>query len=172
MIFQVSFKVNSWWEFNVGLGKTWRKADRQFWNLLPVLKEGCGGTLAQFWLKEIDLHVGGRSVVMTFCPWLPEVLWSPVVMFFYHSCRFPQDTYTWTIDRQFMWGAGLLITPVLEEGIRKMAGYFPLGTWYDIITVSVAFGIHGGSDGMSVTLCLNQPLNFHRVYIDGCSWPM
>lgn len=81
-------------------------------------------------------------------------------MFFYHSCRFSQDTYTWTIDRQFMWGAGLLITPVLEEGIRKMAGYFPLGTWYDIITVSLAFGIHRGSDGMSVTLCLKQPLNF------------
>ncbi|XP_015672926.1 lysosomal alpha-glucosidase [Protobothrops mucrosquamatus] len=74
--------------------------------------------------------------------------------------EFPQDTYTWTIDRQFMWGAGLLITPVLEEGIRKMAGYFPLGTWYDIITGSV---IH--SKGQWILL--PAPLDTINVHIRG-----
>ncbi|KAG8129188.1 hypothetical protein E2320_015988 [Naja naja] len=74
--------------------------------------------------------------------------------------EFPQDTYTWTIDRQFMWGAGLLITPVLEEGIRKMPGYFPLGTWYDILTGSV---IH--SKGQWILL--PAPLDTINVHIRG-----
>lgn len=29
--------------------------------------------------------------------------------------RFYKDNNTWDIDRQFLWGPGLLITPVLEE---------------------------------------------------------
>uniref|UniRef100_A0A8C6V503 Lysosomal alpha-glucosidase n=1 Tax=Naja naja TaxID=35670 RepID=A0A8C6V503_NAJNA len=77
--------------------------------------------------------------------------------------EFPQDTYTWTIDRQFMWGAGLLITPVLEEGIRKMPGYFPLGTWYDILTVSVGSVIH--SKGQWILL--PAPLDTINVHIRG-----
>ncbi|KAM3846334.1 lysosomal alpha-glucosidase isoform 3-T3 [Vipera latastei] len=74
--------------------------------------------------------------------------------------EFPQDTYTWTIDRQFMWGAGLLITPVLEEGIRKMAGYFPLGTWYDVITGSAIY-----SKGQWILL--PAPLDTINVHIRG-----
>nr|XP_056710819.1 lysosomal alpha-glucosidase [Euleptes europaea] len=45
--------------------------------------------------------------------------------------EFPEDPNTWNIDRQLMWGAALLITPVLEAGKTKVSGYFPLGTWYN-----------------------------------------
>ena len=34
---------------------------------------------------------------------------------FVHPCRFYDDETTYDIDRQFLWGAGLMITPVLDE---------------------------------------------------------
>ncbi|NXN16898.1 LYAG glucosidase, partial [Indicator maculatus] len=46
--------------------------------------------------------------------------------------EFPKDPNTWTVDRQLMWGGGLLITPVLEAGKTKVSGYFPAGTWYSL----------------------------------------
>uniref|UniRef100_A0A8B9J0T4 Lysosomal alpha-glucosidase n=1 Tax=Amazona collaria TaxID=241587 RepID=A0A8B9J0T4_9PSIT len=49
--------------------------------------------------------------------------------------EFPQDRNTWAVDRQLMWGAGLLITPVLEAGQTKVSGYFPAGTWYSLAGV-------------------------------------
>uniref|UniRef100_A0A8C5WMN8 Lysosomal alpha-glucosidase n=1 Tax=Leptobrachium leishanense TaxID=445787 RepID=A0A8C5WMN8_9ANUR len=44
--------------------------------------------------------------------------------------EFPSDPNTWTIDRQFLWGEALLITPVLEQGKTEVSGYFPAGLWY------------------------------------------
>ena len=35
--------------------------------------------------------------------------------------RFVTDSATWSIDRQFMWGSQLLISPVLEQ-VRGMEG--------------------------------------------------
>uniref|UniRef100_A0A672UQC1 Lysosomal alpha-glucosidase n=1 Tax=Strigops habroptila TaxID=2489341 RepID=A0A672UQC1_STRHB len=49
--------------------------------------------------------------------------------------EFPQDRNTWAVDRQLMWGAALLITPVLEAGQTKVSGYFPPGTWYSLAGV-------------------------------------
>ncbi|NXK12497.1 LYAG glucosidase, partial [Herpetotheres cachinnans] len=46
--------------------------------------------------------------------------------------EFPKDPNTWAVDRQLMWGGGLLITPVLEPGKTKVSGYFPAGTWYSL----------------------------------------
>ncbi|XP_074967754.1 lysosomal alpha-glucosidase isoform X1 [Phalacrocorax aristotelis] len=46
--------------------------------------------------------------------------------------EFPKDPNTWAVDRQLMWGGGLLITPVLEAGKTKVSGYFPAGTWYSL----------------------------------------
>ncbi|XP_075701156.1 lysosomal alpha-glucosidase [Rhinoderma darwinii] len=48
--------------------------------------------------------------------------------------EFPTDQNTWTIDRQFLWGDALLITPVLEQGKTEVNGYFPAGTWYALQT--------------------------------------
>ncbi|XP_029455043.1 lysosomal alpha-glucosidase [Rhinatrema bivittatum] len=47
--------------------------------------------------------------------------------------EFPSDPNTWTVDRQLMWGEALLITPILEKGKTEVSGYFPPGTWYNLI---------------------------------------
>ncbi|NXT52606.1 LYAG glucosidase, partial [Pluvianellus socialis] len=46
--------------------------------------------------------------------------------------EFPKDPNTWAVDRQLLWGGGLLVTPVLEAGKTKVSGYFPAGTWYSL----------------------------------------
>uniref|UniRef100_A0A803W8P3 Alpha glucosidase n=1 Tax=Ficedula albicollis TaxID=59894 RepID=A0A803W8P3_FICAL len=46
--------------------------------------------------------------------------------------EFPTDPNTWAVDRQLLWGGGLLVTPVLEAGQTKVRGYFPAGTWYSL----------------------------------------
>lgn len=46
--------------------------------------------------------------------------------------RFPTDPRTADIDRQFMWGSSLLISPVLEPNTRSVYAYFPKSArWFD-----------------------------------------
>jgi alpha-glucosidase (family GH31 glycosyl hydrolase) len=58
-------------------------------------------------------HVEGRTVVRP--------------LFF----EFLNDSTTFSIDRQFMFGSALMITPVLESGVRSVKAYMPNDTWYD-----------------------------------------
>ncbi|XP_030645548.1 lysosomal alpha-glucosidase [Chanos chanos] len=46
--------------------------------------------------------------------------------------EFPFDPHCQTIDRQFLWGSSLLISPVLEQGTVEVAAYLPAGTWYSL----------------------------------------
>uniref|UniRef100_I3JDQ1 alpha-glucosidase n=1 Tax=Oreochromis niloticus TaxID=8128 RepID=I3JDQ1_ORENI len=62
-------------------------------------------------------HTAGETVVR------------PVVHEFY------SDSETWTIDRQFLWGKYLLITPVLDPGVDKVSAYLPDARWYDYETM-------------------------------------
>ncbi|KAL6111023.1 uncharacterized protein ACO6RY_19988 [Pungitius sinensis] len=48
--------------------------------------------------------------------------------------EFPEDVRTYGIDKQFLWGTSLLVTPVLEPGVDYVDGYFPQGLWYDFFT--------------------------------------
>ncbi|VCX17256.1 unnamed protein product, partial [Gulo gulo] len=41
---------------------------------------------------------------------------------------------TWGIHEQFLWGPGLLITPVLYEGVDRVKAYIPDAIWYDFET--------------------------------------
>lgn len=45
--------------------------------------------------------------------------------------EFPSDSQTYAIDKQFLLGPALLITPVLTQGSTSVTGYFPDATWYD-----------------------------------------
>ncbi|XP_030389755.1 lysosomal alpha-glucosidase isoform X2 [Gopherus evgoodei] len=72
--------------------------------------------------------------------------------------EFPADPNTLSVDRQFMWGAGLLITPVLEAGKTKVSSYFPIETWYNLMAGSV---IH--SKGQWVLL--PAPLDTINVHV-------
>ncbi|XP_064476914.1 maltase-glucoamylase-like isoform X2 [Ornithodoros turicata] len=49
--------------------------------------------------------------------------------------EFPKDEKTYDIDRQFMWGGSLLISPILEEGQKEITYYLPEGRWYDFYSV-------------------------------------
>ncbi|XP_032365998.1 maltase-glucoamylase, intestinal [Etheostoma spectabile] len=49
--------------------------------------------------------------------------------------EFYSDSATWTVDRQFLWGKHLLITPVLDPGVEKVYAYIPDATWYDYETM-------------------------------------
>ncbi|KAL1277698.1 hypothetical protein QQF64_024371 [Cirrhinus molitorella] len=46
--------------------------------------------------------------------------------------EFPTDPNCQAIDRQFLWGSSLLISPVLEEGALEVTAYLPPGTWYSL----------------------------------------
>ncbi|XP_010224907.1 PREDICTED: lysosomal alpha-glucosidase [Tinamus guttatus] len=72
--------------------------------------------------------------------------------------EFPKDPNTWTVDRQLMWGAELLVTPVLEAGQTKVSGYFPAGTWYSLAGDST---IH--SKGQWILL--SAPLDTINVHV-------
>ncbi|XP_056622067.1 sucrase-isomaltase, intestinal [Triplophysa dalaica] len=63
-----------------------------------------------------DAHVNGKTVVR---PMMHE---------------FFSDSATWTVDRQFLWGAHLLITPVLDPGVDRVRAYIPDAIWYDFET--------------------------------------
>nr|XP_060620307.1 lysosomal alpha-glucosidase [Anolis sagrei ordinatus] len=71
--------------------------------------------------------------------------------------EFPEDPNTWNVDRQFMWGSGLLITPVLEAGKTEVSGYFPLGTWYNPLT---GFIIHSKGQWILLSASLDT-INVH-----------
>ncbi|XP_043570742.1 lysosomal alpha-glucosidase-like [Chiloscyllium plagiosum] len=82
------------------------------------------------------------------------------------SFEFPQDPNTLSIDRQFMWGEALLITPVLKPKTVEVAGYFPAATWYNLYN-----GSSIRSKGQYVTL--QAPLDTINVHVrGGCVVPM
>ncbi|CAF1057718.1 unnamed protein product [Brachionus calyciflorus] len=48
--------------------------------------------------------------------------------------EFPSDPRAMDIDRQFMWGSSLLISPVLDKNVRSVYAYFPKTRWFDFYT--------------------------------------
>ncbi|KAK6195437.1 hypothetical protein SNE40_000868 [Patella caerulea] len=48
--------------------------------------------------------------------------------------EFPEDRNTWSIDRQFLLGPALLISPALEQNQTVVDAYFPKGRWYEYHT--------------------------------------
>ncbi|XP_063072714.1 lysosomal alpha-glucosidase [Engraulis encrasicolus] len=74
--------------------------------------------------------------------------------------EFPTDDYSHAIDRQFLWGSSLLISPVLEQGSVELSAYFPPGLWY-----SLHHGQAYASKGQYFTL--SAPLNIINVHVRG-----
>ncbi len=69
--------------------------------------------------------------------------------------EFREDVTTWDIDRQFLIGSGLLISPVLEAGTSTVRAYFPAGKWYDFFTLAAI----EGADRTPTWLNLHTPLD-------------
>ncbi|XP_046402984.1 lysosomal alpha-glucosidase-like isoform X2 [Ischnura elegans] len=63
--------------------------------------------------------------------------------------EFPDDPNTHGIDRQFLWGSGFMIVPVLDEGKTAVDAYIPKGIWYDFYSKEV---ISSSETGHMVTL--------------------
>ncbi|XP_067246031.1 sucrase-isomaltase, intestinal [Chanodichthys erythropterus] len=86
-----------------------------------------------------EAHVYGNTVVR---PMLHE---------------FVTDETTWSIDRQFLWGPALLITPALDQGVTVVRGYVPNARWYDYHTGKVV-GVRGQFVDMDAPLA---KINLH-----------
>ncbi|KFQ99838.1 Lysosomal alpha-glucosidase, partial [Nipponia nippon] len=71
--------------------------------------------------------------------------------------EFPRDVATLGLDRQFLWGRSLLVTPVLEPGVDSVTGYVPRGVWYDFYTGSSV----NSSGEMLKMLAPLEHLNLH-----------
>lgn len=56
------------------------------------------------------------------------------------------------LDRQFLWGRSLLVTPVLEPGVDSVMGYVPRGVWYDFYTVRSTMALSWRWDGLCSTI--------------------
>uniref|UniRef100_A0A671YCP6 alpha-glucosidase n=1 Tax=Sparus aurata TaxID=8175 RepID=A0A671YCP6_SPAAU len=50
--------------------------------------------------------------------------------------EFFTDSNTWDVDRQFLWGKNLLITPVLDPGVEWLQAYIPDAVWYNYESVN------------------------------------
>ncbi|RXN38235.1 maltase- intestinal-like protein [Labeo rohita] len=71
--------------------------------------------------------------------------------------EFVTDANTWSIDRQFLWGPALLITPALDPGVTVVRGYVPNARWYDYHTGEVV-GVRGQFVDMDTPL---SKINLH-----------
>lgn len=53
--------------------------------------------------------------------------------------NFPNDATALTIERQFMLGGAVMISPVLDAGVTQVNAYFPAGLWYNLETRAFAY---------------------------------
>ncbi|TSR87326.1 putative maltase-glucoamylase 2 [Bagarius yarrelli] len=74
--------------------------------------------------------------------------------------EFVDDKVTWDIDKQFMWGPALLITPALEKGVTEVIGYIPNARWYDYHTAKLV-NVRGNFFTMPT------PLNHINLHVRG-----
>ncbi|KAK3881009.1 hypothetical protein Pcinc_014524 [Petrolisthes cinctipes] len=75
--------------------------------------------------------------------------------------QFPGDMTARGVDDQFMWGSGIMVAPVLEEGATEREVYFPQGAWYDLVTGAPV--VTGGPTNSRV----QAPLEVLPLYVLG-----
>jgi len=79
---------------------------------------------------------------------------------------FPEDTHTYTIEDEYMFGPDVLVAPVLYEGARRRKVYLPEGAkWTDASTGKVYSG--------GQTIECEAPLETVPVFLrDGANLPI
>ncbi len=77
--------------------------------------------------------------------------------------NFPEDKIALGIDRQFMLGDYLLVSPVLDAGVTTLAVYFPEGNWYNFASRNLTVNSPAGG----VTHYINTPLTYTNVHVRG-----
>ena len=79
--------------------------------------------------------------------------------------NYPTDTTAQSISSQFMLGASLLLSPVVQQGATSVKAYFPRGLWYDFSTRKLAIDTPNGG----VWKTLDTPLTATNVHVSGGS---
>ena len=78
--------------------------------------------------------------------------------------EYPQDAEALFIDRQFMVGSSILVSPVLDQGATTVYAYFPADRWYDFYTGQT---VGTTTNGEFVTL--NAPIDTLNIHLRGGS---
>jgi alpha-glucosidase len=73
--------------------------------------------------------------------------------------EYPTDSATWNLQDEFLFGADLLVAPVLGEAQTVRDVYLPAGTWYDFFT-GVA---HSGAVHLKLPVTLSTIPVFARA---------
>jgi maltase-glucoamylase len=77
--------------------------------------------------------------------------------------RFPKDSATYSIDRQFLIGPSILITPVIDEGKTSVLGYFPKDNWYSYYDGKKEHKYDVDASWKNI----NAPIDFIPIHIRG-----
>jgi alpha-glucosidase len=86
--------------------------------------------------------------------------------------NFPTDSITSNIERQFMLGNGVLVSPVLEQGASAVDAYFPAGNWYRFGLWQADSVVDNNaviSSSTGVWKTLSTPLTSTNVHVRGGS---
>ncbi|XP_076454086.1 sucrase-isomaltase, intestinal-like [Babylonia areolata] len=76
--------------------------------------------------------------------------------------EFPVDMKARDIDRQFLLGPALLVSPVLEPNKASVDAYFPLARWFEY---STGEEVQLGMEGKTITL--DTPLDKYNLHVRG-----
>lgn len=103
--------------------------------------------LPYFYSLFYDAHTKGDMVIKS--------LW----------VNFPSDATAVSIDRQFMVGSAVLISPVLDQGATSVNAYFPPALWYSFADRRLSVDSTAGG----VWKILSAPLTTINVHVKGGS---
>ncbi|XP_038064192.1 lysosomal alpha-glucosidase-like isoform X2 [Patiria miniata] len=123
---------------------------------------------------SVDMQISSRNALQIRYSLLPYIY---TLFHFAHSkgstvarplfFEFPGDPKLYDVDRQFMLGSSLVVTPVLEEGSTNVTGIFPKGIW---------FGVNHGTHfqvNSTQAVTLPAPLNEINAHVrEGCIVPL
>ncbi|ESN92523.1 hypothetical protein HELRODRAFT_186140 [Helobdella robusta] len=80
------------------------------------------------------------------------------------SFVFPHDENVYKIDKQFLWGTSLLISPALEKDQTVVRAYLPRGLWYEYIPDGDK---HNVIDSCGSYYDLQTPLEKINIHVRG-----